>query len=127
MALGIRYSNKIAIDLWQGRAEDFETDITLTLAGKTTAAAIELISLATTLLPNADDVQKSGQANHAKIIVPETLPPTSAPSAMTALEQSSKDEAIQRNIRRITWIMPSLEHYDAYLAALFEIFPEREP
>ncbi|MBF0440478.1 MAG: O-acetyl-ADP-ribose deacetylase [Oligoflexales bacterium] len=46
--------------------------------------------------------------------------------AMNAVKQFLTEEDYNTAIKRITFVLFSKEHYDAYQKALFEIFPERE-
>jgi DNA polymerase IIIc chi subunit len=111
MALGIRYFNSTAIDLWQGNADQFVADHSLDLTGRPQELPV--------LAVNTETIRGCG-ARHLKIVIPLTMPANLAAELMAALINALGSASP----RRVTWIMPTLDHYDSFQEALFSTFAE---
>ena len=115
MALGIRNLDGIAIDLWQGNPTDFVADSVVKLAGIPPHKLTEVLQTEISAC----------HGRHIKIEIPETIPIASSVSLMRHLRTTIVEQGLaKKGTRRVTWILPTLDHYHTYQEQLFEVFPD---
>lgn len=110
--LGIRHYKKTAVDLWQGDSRFFVSDFAIAVPPEWARADF------------AAGLAKAPARSHVVLTFSGNL--ANEPQRIMGFLKDTLDQEEGARLRRITFVLNSLEQYQGYQQALFAVFPDFE-